>query len=98
MCETFFSSTIYESNPERIICIENKSDMTILFKVTNGYTLKTPRKTDKTLEIISFKKNSDEIEMETSVNKYTLYNEYGFFSFIYYNENEIKVAIQVSHR
>ena len=56
MCETFFSSTIYESNPERIICIENKSDMTIQFKVTNGYTLKTPRKTDKTLEIISFKK------------------------------------------
>jgi hypothetical protein len=56
MCETFFSSTIYESNPERIICIENKSDMTILFKVTNGYTLKTPRKTDKTLEIISYKK------------------------------------------
>lgn len=98
MCETFFSSTIYENNPDRIIYIENKPDMTILFKVINGYTLKTPRITDKTLEIISFKKNSDEIEMETSINKYTLYKEYKFFSFIYYNDNEIKVAIEVSQR
>jgi hypothetical protein len=33
--------------------------------------------------------------METSVNKYTLYNEYGLFSFVYYNEDEIKVEIEL---
>lgn len=94
MKKTFFSSTIYESNPERIVYNENFADYTVVFKVINGFNLKEQNIIKDTLKIITYKRDSNKFDTETRVNSYTLHNEYSFNKIVYHNEDEIKVSIK----